>query len=261
MVLKILYHYFVEITIKELSAVYRYKLEFFSGLAFLIVLLSSVYFGVSNISQGVFAKSGSTALLVGFFIMMMTNSAISYAATASSGAISAGNLEFVILFPLPYSIYLTIVSFVKLIISLSTFLTAVLIVSAVTNNYTLFDVKMLYVLLLLIPASFSGIGVGLIISGLIVGHKKAGGVIGIVTMFLSAGVAYGKASEKIFIEMLPMKAYASIAKKMLIEKSTIDWVMHGSLLVASSILYFVVGLFLFHILFKRARFKGNLKSY
>ena len=52
---------------------------------------------------------------------------------------------------------------------------------------------------------------------LIVGHKKAGGVIGIVTMFLSAGVAYGKASEKIFIEMLP--------------------------------------------LFKRARFKGNLKSY
>lgn len=120
--MRALYYYIVELTGKEIRTTLRYKLEFAGGILFLSAVILAIYYGLKGTSSGALEVAGANSLLIGFLLMMLINGTLAYPAIISSEAINEGNLEFIMLFPLRFDVYLIIQSLIKLYVSLITFL-------------------------------------------------------------------------------------------------------------------------------------------
>ena len=258
--MKVLYCYIVELAGKELRTTFRYKLEFVGGILFLSAVILAIYYGLSGAAPGTFQVTGANSLLIGFLLMMLVNGTFAYPATISSDAINEGNLEFMMLFPLRFDVYLVTQALIKIYVSLITFIAVLFATAMIIADLSVLNLKLAFVLLLLLPASFSGMGVGLMLAGLVLKYKRIGSVSSMITFLVAFLLSYSPAVASPWIELLPMKAYSSLMKNMLIYNKPMDISMVGNILI-SSMGFYVAGIAIFRGLLLSAKKKGNLKNY
>lgn len=258
--MKILCFYIKELAIKELKTTFRYKFELIGGILFLSAIIISIFYGVKGMSPETFQSSGPNSLLIGFLLMMLINGAFSYPSTISSDAINEGNLEFMMLFPLNFDVYLTTQSLIKVYVSLITFMMAMILTALVIADLSIINAKLIFMLLLLLPASFSGLGAGLILAALTLKYKRIGSVSGMITLLVSFMLSYSPTLTSPFVEVLPMKAYCSLVKNVLIYNKPFD-IVTMTYIFASSAIFYLLGLIVFKIVLLSAKKKGNLKNY
>lgn len=127
-------------------------------------------------------------------------------------------------------------------------------------DMSVLNLKLVLALLLLLPASFSGMGVGLMLAGLVLKYKRIGSVSSMITFLVAFLLSYSPAVVSPWIELLPMKAYSSLVKNILIYNKPMDAAMVGNILISSAGFY-LAGITVFKGLLISAKKKGNLKNY
>ena len=180
-------------------------------------------------------------------------------ANECKNAINEGNIETVSMFSIPLYGYLSIQTFFNMLANIGTFI----LVGAVASwilNINFINVNMLILIPFYFVSLLSGLGIGLMLAGLTLLYKKISYVISLTTIAVSLVLAISPQTNNIFIEMLPMKAFTTMFKDVVIEKQNPNSASMIMVLI-SSILFYLLGICTFNVLLKKVKIKGCLGAY
>lgn len=244
---------------KEFIIAFRYKLELISGFVFLLVSLLGVIFGGNQFLGKNSTEGSMLSILSSFLLFFFTNMCIGNPANECKNAINEGNIETVSMFSIPLYGYLTLQTFFNMLANIGTFVLVGFIASVILH-INLMSINMLILIPFYFISLLSGLGIGLVLAGLQLLYKKIGYVISLSTIAVSFALALVPRTGNFFIELFPMKAFATMFKDITIDKSS-PRMISVSAIIISSVVFYSIGVFLFQYFFKKAKIKGCLGGY
>lgn len=244
---------------KEFTVAFRYKLELVSGFIFLFASLMGIIFGGKQFLGDKSSNSSVLGMMSSFLLFFLTNLCIGNPTNECKNAINEGNIETISMFSIPLYGYLSIQTFFNMLANLGTFILVGVIASLVLK-ISFISANMLILIPFYFLSLLSGLGIGLMLAGLTLLYKKISYVISLTTIAISFVLAISPQTGNILIEMLPMKAFATMFKDVVVEKSFPS----ASSIIAvlmSSIIFYSLGICIFNSLLKKAKIKGCLGVY
>lgn len=238
----------------------RYKMGIISDIVIFTLLLC--FFFVSNTGHSLSAQYGSDnykpLLLLGYIAWSFSVAAISTIGSQIQIELQRGTLFFKLNAKLPLQII-----YIGDLIS-SVFIQTFIIIIYSLVTFFLFDVKYFInftILVSLIICAFGMYGIGLIIAGLSLYFKRIGSVILLVQLFLLFVTDTVPTSSVItnISQVLPLTICNTVIRNSFL--NNIDTTFPFLLLCICSLVWFIIGYFVFNIFFKRAKKRGNLLLY
>lgn len=243
---------------KKMTEVFRYKLELVSGIIFLVITMVGIILGSGKLTSDSITNTGQK-ILSGFFIFFMTNYCINTPSNECSTASNQGNLETIVMFPIPLHHYIVLQVLFLIISNVLSFIATIIITSLILK-IPFFNPSMISLIPFYIISIFGGLGMGLALAGLQLLYKKVGYIISLTAIFMSLALAYLPSSSNLLLEMLPMKSFSSMLKNS-VESQSIPSPREAIILVISSVLFYALGVLLFKTMLKKAKVKGSLGVY
>lgn len=247
------------IIVKEFTIAFRYKLELVSGIIFLFASLMGIIFGGQQFLGDGSSESSILGTLSSFLLFFFTNICIGNPPNECKNAINEGNIETISMFSIPLYGYLSFQTFFNMLANIGTFVLVGIIAS--------FILKIDFIsanMFILIPFYFisllSGLGIGLMLAGLQLLYKKIGYIINLSTIAISFVLAILPQTNNIFIELIPMKAFATMFKDVVVDKK-FPGISSMVAILISSIVFYLLGILVFNNLLKKAKIKGCLGVY
>jgi ABC-type polysaccharide/polyol phosphate export permease len=244
---------------KEFTVAFRYKLELVSGFIFLLATLMGIIFGGKQILGDESSESSVLAMLSSFLLFFFTNLCIGNPSNECKNAINEGNIETISMFSIPLYGYLSLQTFFNMLANIGTFVLVGIIAS--------FILKIKFIsanMLILIPFYFisllGGLGIGLMLAGLQILYKKISYVISLSTIAISFVLAILPQTDNIFVELIPMKAFTTMFKDVVVDKKFPDISSMVAVLI-SSVVFYLLGIWVFNNFLKKAKIKGCLGGY
>lgn len=244
---------------KEYKELFRYKIQLVSGIIFLVVMLLGFVYGGMKLSGSRGNEQVVLNLLSGFLIFFITNACIGTPSNECSSATNEGNMETVAMFSVSLEVYLTIKTFIHILVTIGAFFLVTWIVSMLLK-VAFFSNNMLILIPFYIVSIFGGLGLGLFFAGLQLLYKKISYVVSLTAIGISFLLSYLPPTTSILVEMIPMKAFSSMLKHICIEKTTPQSTIM-ILTVVGSIFFYILGVFLFQKMVRKAKDKGRLGVY
>lgn len=237
----------------------RYKMGIISDIIIFTLLL--IFFFISNTGQSFSEQYGSdnykTLLLLGYIAWSFSISAISTISSQLLSELQRGTLFFKLNSKLPLQI-----------IYIGDLISAIFIQTFVIFIYSLitcffFDIKYFInytIIISLLICTCGMYGIGLIIAGLSLYYKRIGSIIFLVQLFLLFVTDTLPTSSiiKSVSQIIPLTACNTVIRNSFLNN---DITIAFLSLCIYSILWFVLGFFIFEIFIKRAKRKGNLLLY
>lgn len=244
---------------KEFTVTLRYKIQLISGFIFLLVTLIGLVIGGNSLLGNAVSGQTSLSLVSGFMLFFITNLCIGTPTSECTTATHEGNMETISMFSISLSSYLSLQTFFKMLANIGVFI-AVTIVASVILKIDFISLDMIVLFPLYLVALLGGLGLGLILAGLQLLYKRVGYIISLATIGVSLALAVSPRTNSVFIELIPMKAFATIFKDVCIDKTAPE--LNSVLLViASSIIFYSIGKVVFNTMLKKAKIKGCLGGY
>lgn len=244
---------------KEFTVTFRYKLELVSGIIFLFASLMGIIFGSQQFLGGRSSETSILGMLSSFLLFFFINLCIGNPPNECKNAIYEGNIETICMFSIPLYGYLSLQTFFNMLANIGMFALVGIIASYILKidfiSANMFILIPFYFLSLL-----SGVGIGLMLAGLQLLYKKIGYIINLSTIAISFALAVLPQTNNIFIELIPMKAFATMFKDIVVDKNSPSILSMAAILI-SSIFFYLLGVVIFSNLLKKAKIKGCLGVY
>lgn len=241
---------------KEFLEDSRYRTQYISNFLINVLVLTFILMGGNNMGDG---NQVSMELLGGYMMFQGIRVSMQTAYRECEVASYKGNFESMMLFSVPFYLYLTIVSFIRNIKYMIIYTIAAM-VSSLILGMDFFSVHMLWIIPFYLIALFSGIGIGLIFAGLQLVYKKIDSIVNFIIMVLSFILPSIKANAHWLIEMIPMKSFISIFK-IISRNNVLPASRNILILIATSCLYYFLGVVVFNRYMKKAKVQGSLGLY
>lgn len=247
------------IILKEFTVTLRYKVQLISGFIFLLVTLIGLIYGGNGLLGESANESTSLNLLSGFMLFFITNLCIGNPSTECTTATNEGNMETLSMFSITLPAYLSLQTFFKMLANIGVFV-GVGFIGSLLLGIDFINANMLILIPFYFVALLSGLGLGLILAGMQLLYKRVGYIISLTTIGVSLALAFSPQTSSIWIELVPMKAFATMFRDVCVDKTQPE-LMSMVLIIASSAIFYSVGSFVFNTILKRVKVKGCLGGY
>lgn len=244
---------------KEFTIAFRYKLELISGFLFLLVSLLGIVFGGNQFLGDQSSEGSMLNILSSFLLFFFMNMCIGNPSGECKNAMNEGNIETITMFSIPFYGYLTLQTFFNMLANIGTFIFVGFVASLILHIQFM-SVEMIILIPFYLISLLSGLGIGLILAGLQLLYKKISYIISLSTIALSFALALVPRTRNIWIELIPMKAFATMFKDVTVHK-TAPGMSSILAIFISSIVFYSLGIFLFNYFLRKAKVKGCLGSY
>lgn len=244
---------------KEFTVAFRYKLELVSGFVFLFASLMGIIFGGKQFLGDKSSEASVLGMISSFLLFFFTNLCIGNPTNECKNAINEGNIETISMFSIPLYGYLSIQTFFNMLANIGTFVLVGIIASLILK-ISFISVNMLILIPFYFISLLSGLGIGLMLAGLQLLYKKISYVISLTSIAISFVLAISPQTTNVFIEVLPMKAFSTMFKDVVVEKK-FPSVSSIIIVLVSSILFYLLGICIFNYFLKKAKIKGCLGVY
>ncbi|SDJ80813.1 ABC transporter permease [Natronorubrum texcoconense] len=247
------------IFMREVTLFLRYPVEVAGQLVGFLVMFGIIVLGGQMIVGDGFSES-LEAIIVGYFLWIMSLTAYSNIANEIGMEASWGTLERLALTPFGFGVIMLVKSIAKLIIA---FLTAflILLIMLVTTRTTL-SIDLVTIIPILVFTIASVFGIGFAVGGFTVLYKNIQSWV-MLLQFGFIGLISAPAFEIMLLEFLPL-AKGSEMIQTAMRNGTRLWefsLTDVTVLVAVGVGYLVVGYGIFELCQRRARKLGVLGHY
>lgn len=250
---------FKAIILKEFTVTLRYKVQLVSGFIFLLVTLLGLILGGNGLLGEAANEGTSLNLLSGYLLFFLTNLCIGNPSTECTTATNEGNMETLSMFSIPLYTYLSLQTFFKMLANIGVFV-GVGIVGSLLLGIDFINANMIILIPFYFLALLSGLGLGLILAGMQLLYKRVGYIISLTTIGVSLALAFSPQTSSILVELVPMKAFATMFRDVCVDKNQPE-LMSMILILASSVIFYSLGVFVFNTMLKKVKVKGCLGGY
>ena len=244
---------------KEFTVALRYKIQLVSGFIFLLVTLVGLILGGNRLLGNASSEETSLNLLSGYLLFFLTNLCIGNPTSECTTATNEGNMETLSMFSIPLYVYLSLQTFFKMLANIGVFVGAG-IVASLLLGINFIHTEMLVLIPFYFLSLLSGLGLGLILAGMQILYKRVGYIISLTTIGVSLALAVSPQTNTILVELIPMKAFVTMFKDVCVDKNP-PKLMSMVLVLASSLIFYTLGVLVFNAMFKKAKLKGCLGGY
>ncbi|SHH88726.1 ABC transporter permease [Sporanaerobacter acetigenes] len=259
-------HYLFKVSLeKNVKELYRYKFNTISNFLILYILFMVMFSGLKSfgMSLGVSPLDMGENLegfIVGYFLWTIIMVAYSDIAFSIIDDASKGTLEQLNMSNINLSQILIVRSISNLLIETIFSIFLLLIIMKTTGHWL--EINVLSILIPIFIGVFSILGIGLMCGGLALIFKRVQSLLNIIQYFLIVLVATFPRS-RIISGLLPFNyAAGSIFSTMMGGCSFRDFsALDYGIMVGNSLLYFIIGLFVFNQCVKVAKRRGLLGQY
>lgn len=237
----------------------RYPLNSLSSIVTMYGFFLVIFLGGKQVAGTAFSDSLG-GIIVGFFFFTMAQTSLFGAASTTMREAQWGTLEQLFLSPNAFEILVTYRAFLGMLINfcISSVLLALMLIT--TGEQLAIHAATVFVVGTVSIASV--IGVGLVLGGLAVVHKRVNNLFGPIRFGLMFVIAAPFADVP-FYRLLPLSLGSQLLHRSMVEGVTLWEFPVGDLLslVAISAGYLAVGVVLFHLFVRRGRRQGTLGDY
>lgn len=244
---------------KEFTVAFRYKLELVSGFIFLFASLMGIILGGKQFLDDKSTDTSILAMISSFLLFFFTNLCLGNPSNECKNAINEGNIETISMFSIPLYGYLSLQTFFNMLANIGTFILVGIIASLVLK-ISFISINMIVLIPFYFISLLGGLGIGLMLAGLQLLYKKISYVISLSTIAMSFVLAIFPQTNNIIIELIPMKAFTTMFKDIVVDKKAPGIVSIVAIIVSSTIFY-SLGVIIFNSLLKKAKDKGCLGVY
>lgn len=252
---------------KSVKEMVRYKFNTLSEIMTFYALFIAMFFGMKLFGTSMKVAPvdlGQTleGFVIGYFLWTVMVSAYSDTAYGVINDASKGTLEQISMSSLGLHNVLVVKSLASLLVNLIISFIVLLSIMATTNYWL--NIDLLPILIVIFLGIFSMLGISLVLAGLALIFKKVQSLLNLVQYFLISLVMIGTDGfGSILSIVLPFrptieKVYAiTLGNESLADISLGDY----GLIIGNSLVYFLIGVFVFNQCAKMAKKKGLLGQY
>lgn len=244
---------------KEFTVAFRYKLELVSGFIFLFASLMAIIFGGNQFLGEDSSETTILSMISSFLLFFFANLCIGNPSNECKNASNEGNMETISMFSIPLYGYLSLQTFFNMLTNIGTFVLVGIIASLILK-ISFISANMIILIPFYFISLFGGLGIGLMLAGLQLLYKKISYVISLSTIAFSFLLAIVPQTSNLLIEFMPMKAFTTMFKSIVVDKQSPD-ILNMITIVLSSVFFYLLGIRIFNMLLKKVKVKGCLGVY
>jgi ABC-2 type transport system permease protein len=241
----------------QLYEMKQYWFETVSSLVMMCAVFAGLFYGVKSFTTPGDGATSLDGLVFGFLLWIFALSAYSSITKSLVEDNQKGFLEQLFLCPNGFTQLMLARAFVEMLSSVVFVTLIAYITMLLTDNWI--DLNFFYFYLLMFISSLSLIGLGFIVSGLALNFKKVGTIAALFNIAFMGLVAIDALPLNVFT-LLPFTAGASLSRDILLQNEPLN-MFHLFIVAINSVVYLVVGIFVFKRLEKRAKRLNLLGQY